>query len=799
MSSNIAVHAVNLRKAYHLYPNPSARLKQIVAGDRRRYYKEFVALENVSFDVIKGEVLGVIGCNGAGKSTLLQLLCGTLAASSGELTVNGRIAALLELGAGFNHDFSGRENIYLSAAVMGIKRSDIDQLIEGIIDFSGIRPFIDQPVKTYSSGMYVRLAFSVATSVDPEILIIDEALSVGDGDFARRSFDRIMAMRDAGKTILFCSHALYHIEVLCTRVIWLDAGKVMEIGDPSTVVPKYQSHLDQLSSGQAQPQGGETAFLRYVNEEAVLPAHEEISQSVDKDITLIENKDIAPPANEKSALPAQEEITQSSVSKTRLISTKVFADKIEGTLLNVISDKTTLSIEVKFCAPLADRKVGVAVVIHSAGGLLVSSCGSWNDNVVIDAGESGYGFTRLDFAKLPLLKGRYTLGVLLFCEKGLFVHDEADPVCTIDVNQIGAARGFVNLPHQWERSPAQLKENSSLIAATSVDLQSKPKPEPPKSKASRWRAINATQAHENMLLTLFQDSFGHSTDTKQWRWKYHFATSPGALVLEGERAVAFNGGMPRTVYVQGVQETGVQMGDVMVTPDQRGILTRRGPFYLSVMHFLESQVGQNKHYSVAFGFPNARHARLGIKQGLYCQVDKIVQARWPAQAGRSLTLGAKQLNASQTSVVNPLWKAMQKDTLELAICARDAQWIKHRYFNKPDHSYLVFRVFHRVTRQTHGVIVLKPQGEDGIEILDIIAPKKHFPNLIKIAQMATYRLGHPWLFGWFSPQAINWALTTHPIIEETDVVVPGSAFTGEEWALRVKDRWWLMGGDTDSK
>jgi ABC-type polysaccharide/polyol phosphate transport system ATPase subunit len=747
MSSNLAIHAINLRKAYHLYPNPSARLKQIIAGERSRYYKEFVALENVSFDLMKGEVLGIIGCNGAGKSTLLQLLCGTLAASSGELKINGRIAALLELGAGFNPEFSGRENIYLSAAVMGIKRVDIDQLIDDIIDFSGIRPFIDQPVKTYSSGMYVRLAFSVATSVDPEILIIDEALSVGDGDFARRSFDRIMAMRDAGKTILFCSHALYQIEVLCTRVVWLDAGKVIDIGDPNTVVPKYQNHLDQLSSGQGKPLEQETPSLQPVPEEAVKP----------------------------------------SVSRTRLISTKVFADGIEGTLLNIDSDITTLSIEVNYSSPQSDENVGVAIVIHSASGLLVSSCGSWNEGIVLNVDPSGYGTTCIDFAKLPLLKGRYTIGVLLFCEVGLFLHDEADPVCTIDVNQLGVARGLVNIPHQWKAAAVQLKVAPIATA------------KPQQSKLNRWRAIDATQQHESMLLTLFKHSFGHSTNADQWRWKYRFATSPGTLVLEGDRAVAFNGGMPRTAYIQGVQETAVQMGDVMVTPDQRGILTRRGPFYLSVMNFFKNQVGQNKNYSLAFGFPNARHAKLGMKQGLYCQVDKIVQARWPALTGRSFTLGAKQLTASQLSLVDPLWNTMKDDALALAICARDAQWIEHRYFNKPGHNYLVFHVFHRITRQTHGVIVLKPQGEDGIEILDIIAPKKHFPNLIKVAQMATHRLGLPWLFGWFSPQAINWASTTNPIIEETDVVVPGSAVNDEAWALRVKDRWWLMGGDTDFK
>lgn len=203
VTPEMAMQATNLSKIYHLYKAPSDRLKQMIFRGKRNYFEEYAALKNVSFELPKGEVLGVVGRNGAGKSTLLQLICGTLTPTSGELQINGRIAALLELGAGFNPQFTGRENIYLSATVMGIGQKEIDAKLEDIIDFSGVRPFIDQPVTTYSSGMYVRLAFSVAISVEPDILVIDEALSVGDGDFARRSFERIMKMRDEGKTILF--------------------------------------------------------------------------------------------------------------------------------------------------------------------------------------------------------------------------------------------------------------------------------------------------------------------------------------------------------------------------------------------------------------------------------------------------------------------------------------------------------------------------------------------------------------------------------------------------------------------
>ncbi|EQD78392.1 ABC-type polysaccharide/polyol phosphate transport system, ATPase component, partial [mine drainage metagenome] len=221
MFSDPILRVHDLGKCYALYEKPADRLKQFLRWRNKTYYREFHALKGISFELGHGEVLGIIGRNGSGKSTLLQLLAGTLTATSGTIERQGRIAALLELGSGFNPEFTGRENVYLSAAVMGLGKEDIEARYEEIVDFSGIAPFIDQPVKTYSSGMMVRLAFSVATSVDPDILIIDEALSVGDGEFSRRSFDRIMTFKDQGKTILFCSHALYQVDALCNRVIWL--------------------------------------------------------------------------------------------------------------------------------------------------------------------------------------------------------------------------------------------------------------------------------------------------------------------------------------------------------------------------------------------------------------------------------------------------------------------------------------------------------------------------------------------------------------------------------------------------
>lgn len=242
MCSELAIKVEKLTKRYKLYNKPSERLWETL-GLLRRPVKTFNALSDVSFELKKGEVLGIIGRNGAGKSTLLQLICGTLRPTSGSVQVTGRIAALLELGSGFNPEFSGRDNVYMNASVLGLSKAEIAGKFDDIVSFSELEAFIDQPVKTYSSGMIVRLAFAVATSVEPDILVIDEALSVGDGAFAKKSFDRIMALRDAGTSILFCSHSLYQVETLCSKAIWLKNGFIAEYGDVQSVVHHYSQFL----------------------------------------------------------------------------------------------------------------------------------------------------------------------------------------------------------------------------------------------------------------------------------------------------------------------------------------------------------------------------------------------------------------------------------------------------------------------------------------------------------------------------------------------------------------------------
>ena len=243
LSSQVAIRVSNLSKCFQIYEKPSDRLLQMLARGFKKYYREFWALKDVSFEVRKGETVGIVGRNGSGKSTLLQMICGTLNPSGGDIKVNGRIAALLELGSGFNPEFTGRENVYMNAAVLGLTKKEIDARYAEIEAFADIGQFIDQPVKTYSSGMSVRLAFAVAINSDPEVLVVDEALSVGDELFQRKCYSRIESIKAKGTTILFVSHSGNIVVELCDRAILMDAGELLLVGEPKEIIGKYQQLL----------------------------------------------------------------------------------------------------------------------------------------------------------------------------------------------------------------------------------------------------------------------------------------------------------------------------------------------------------------------------------------------------------------------------------------------------------------------------------------------------------------------------------------------------------------------------
>ncbi|RIX44174.1 MAG: ABC transporter ATP-binding protein [Rhodocyclales bacterium GT-UBC] len=403
-SDNLAIQAEGLAKTFEVFERPSDRLKQWVFQGRRQYGRLFQAVSDISFSLPKGRVLGLVGNNGAGKSTLLQMICGTLTPSAGQIKVSGRVAALLELGAGFNPDFSGRENIFLNASILGLSRQEILARYDDIVAFSGIGDFIEQPVKTYSSGMYVRLAFAIATSIDPDILIIDEALSVGDGAFARKSFDRIMSLKERGTTILFCSHSMYHIEAICDTAIWLERGKMMMLDTPQKVVAAYTAHLAGADSPDP------ASFCE------------------------------TPPAAAPTSL-------------ARLLRISASADGTTGKHLKLTAGRSALQIEVEFQADTSLPPPTIAFGLETKSGTAVSTGSTYFDATPVVLDADGRGRQRLTFPGLPLMRGEYRLSIFLACEQTIHVYDQAPYCVEFEVEHHGIEQGVVFLPHAWNDGP----------------------------------------------------------------------------------------------------------------------------------------------------------------------------------------------------------------------------------------------------------------------------------------------------------------------------------------------------------
>lgn len=441
MCSEAVISLKGVAKRYRLFSRPHDRLLTLLPGlgrfARERY---FHGLHPLDLQVCQGEVVGIVGRNGAGKSTLLQLICQTLPPTEGWLQVSGRVSALLELGAGFNPEFTGRENVFLSAAILGMSRAQTEQRLDDILAFAEIGEFVDQPVKTYSSGMFVRLAFAVATAVDPDILVVDEALSVGDGAFARKSFERIMGMKTAGKTILFCSHSLYQVEAICSRALWLEGGRLIEDGAPDEVIAHYQRFLDTgLMPGELS-RADETAPL--------LPTPAPTLEPVEKPA----EEPVATVAAPQAAAPAPTEAHHPS-GFARLSRCEVRIDGQSEEPLQARSGESTLEMVVSFESDPALPCPTVAVTISTADGHIVTSAATWEDGVAITRDARGRGQARICFPALPLLKGRYGVGAYVFCEQGVHSYGWVDPVLSFSVSQRGIEKGYCRLPHQWQCQP----------------------------------------------------------------------------------------------------------------------------------------------------------------------------------------------------------------------------------------------------------------------------------------------------------------------------------------------------------
>ena len=242
--SNWAVRVDDVSKRFRLYHERNQSLKSAILRGRTSKHEDFWALKDISFDVIEGHTHGLIGSNGSGKSTLLKCLAKIYWPTSGTIEYRGRMASLLEVGSGFHLELSGRENIYLNGSILGMSKKESDSKFDEIVDFSGVERFLDQPVKNYSSGMYVRLGFSIAINVDPDILVVDEVLSVGDEEFQRKSFQKFLEFKKRGKTVILVTHTMPVVEDICDTVTWINKGEMMQTGPARDVVQKYQSSID---------------------------------------------------------------------------------------------------------------------------------------------------------------------------------------------------------------------------------------------------------------------------------------------------------------------------------------------------------------------------------------------------------------------------------------------------------------------------------------------------------------------------------------------------------------------------
>ena len=344
MSSDTAISIANVSKRYEMYAQPRDRLLQFFSFGQREYFKEFWALRDVSFSVAKGETIGILGRNGSGKSTLLQIIAGTLEPTTGSVQSNGVLAALLELGSGFNPEFTGRENVYLNGSILGLSQEEMDRRFDDIAAFADIGIHLDQPVKTYSSGMGVRLAFAVQACIQPDILIVDEALSVGDEKFQRKCFDYIDGLRENGCSILLVTHSTATVEKFCQRGVLLHKGAVHGVGPAKEIVDQYHALL----------YSDERSYLRYVNQR--------IQQSSESGLQAAEVAAVSEQSTTtRSELAVEEQQKSSGEMRAVIKSWSVCSTKGEHCEVFHSGERAVISFDVDVWQPVSEMQAGILI------------------------------------------------------------------------------------------------------------------------------------------------------------------------------------------------------------------------------------------------------------------------------------------------------------------------------------------------------------------------------------------------------------------------------------------------------
>ena len=393
-----AVRVDDVHKWYRVYASPTERVKRVLG--RPSKHLEFQALDSVGFAVEPGTALGIVGENGAGKSTLLKLIAGTTRPTAGVVEVGGVVAAILELGAAFHSEFSGRDNAVLYGALLGLDRQDMERRLPAICDFAELGEFIDHPIRSYSTGMVMRLAFAVATGVDADVLVVDEALAVGDGYFQKKCIDRIREIHGRGTTILFCSHSMYHVTMFCERALWLATGRVRRFGAVKEVVEAYEEHL------------------------------------------LMRDKRRL----DRGAAPAAPAAAAAKVGRVAAI--RLAGRDGEAPLELTAGGALDLEIEVESTRP--EERFHVAAALDTLDGRCLLGVSTAWDGVAPLEGHERYRIA-LTVPHLPVASGTFHLSVFLLDESGLAVHDQAVATNAVRVTAPAWTPSLIEVAHQWER------------------------------------------------------------------------------------------------------------------------------------------------------------------------------------------------------------------------------------------------------------------------------------------------------------------------------------------------------------